>query len=71
MGNFALARTHYEVAIEIAPEFPNSYYNLGLVLISLKDYNKAINVINKYIDLSPDNDHKIASELIKTLKSFA
>lgn len=71
MGNFALARTHYEVAIEIAPEFPNSYYNLGLVLISLKDYRKAIDVINKYIDLSPDNDHKIASELIKTLKSFA
>ncbi|MEQ8470406.1 MAG: tetratricopeptide repeat protein [Marinoscillum sp.] len=71
MGNLPLAKTHYEVSINIDPDFPNSYYNLGLVLISLKAYNEAINVIDKYIMLSPDNDHKIASELIKTLKSFA
>lgn len=71
MGNLPLAKTHYQVSINIDPDFPNSYYNLGLVLISLKQYKEAISVIDKYIALSPDNDHKIASELIKTLKSFA
>lgn len=70
MGNYALAKTHYEVAINVDPDFPNSYYNLGLVLISLKSYQKAIESINKYINLSPDSDHKVASELIKTLKAL-
>ncbi|MEQ8582910.1 MAG: tetratricopeptide repeat protein [Marinoscillum sp.] len=71
MGNFPLAKTHYEVSINIDPDFPNGYYNLGLVLISLKKYKEAIDAIDQYIIRSPDNDHKIASELIKTLKSFA
>lgn len=71
IGNFELAKTHYEVSIEIEPEFSNTYYNLGLVLISLKDYQAAIDVIDKYIRLSPGNDHKTAFELVKTLKSFA
>ena len=71
LGNLKLAQSHYEVAIEIEPEYPNSYYNLGLVLISLKKYTKAIQVINKYIDLSPETEHGIANELVKTLKSLA
>ena len=71
MGNFKLAKTHYEVSINIDPDFPNSYYNLGLVMISLKQYKEAIEVIDKYIYLSPDTDLQVANELIKTLKSFA
>lgn len=71
LGNLKLAKTHYEVAIEIAPDYPNSYYNLGLVLISQKNYSKAIEIINKYIDLSPITEHGIANELVKTLKSLA
>lgn len=71
IGNFELAKMHYEVSIEIEPEFSNTYYNLGLVLISMKEYKTAIDVIDKYIELSPGNDHKIAFELVKTLKSFA
>lgn len=71
LGNFPLARTHYEVSIEIDPTFSNSYYNLGLVLISQKAYKKAIEVIDTYIKLSPESDHKTASELVKTLKAFA
>lgn len=71
LGNFLLAKTHYEVAIEVEPGFSNSYYNLGLVFISLKEYKKAIEVIDNYIKLSPESDHKTASELVKTLKAFA
>ncbi|RED93898.1 tetratricopeptide repeat protein [Marinoscillum furvescens] len=71
MGNFPLAKTHYEVSISIDPDFPDSYYNLGLVLISLKQYERAIKAINTYIEHSPESDHSVASELLKTLKSFA
>lgn len=71
IGNFELARAHYELAIQIAPNYPNGYYNLGLVLISLKEYKQAIELINKYIELNPDNDLSTAKQLITTLTAIA
>ncbi|MEQ9229589.1 MAG: tetratricopeptide repeat protein [Cyclobacteriaceae bacterium] len=71
IGNFELAKAHYEVATQIAPDYPNAHYNLGLVLISLKEYKRAIGCINKYVDLSPDADTDTARELISTLNAIA
>lgn len=71
LGNFELARAHYELATQISPEYPNGHYNLGLVLISLKNYKKAIESINRYIDLNPENDLSTAKELISTLTAIA
>jgi tetratricopeptide (TPR) repeat protein len=70
-GNLELAKMHYQMAIEIEPDFPNSYYNLGLVYITEKKYDMAIEAINKYIEISPQNDHKTSYELLKTLNSIA
>ncbi|MEM9324681.1 MAG: tetratricopeptide repeat protein [Bacteroidota bacterium] len=70
LGNFGLAKMHYEISTEIAPSFPNSYYNLGLVLVSLKQYDAAAQVIQQYIELSPDYNHEVAHDLIRTLKDF-
>lgn len=71
LGNFELAKVHYELSTEIEPDYPNSFYNLGLVLISLKKYSKAIECINKYVELAPSTEHQVANELIKTLNSIA
>ena len=71
LGNLELAKVHYEVSTEIEPNYPNGYYNLGLVLISLKKYKEAILKINKYIELAPNSEQQTASELIKTLNSIA
>lgn len=71
IGNLMLAKAHYELAAQIAPEYPNSFYNLGLVLTSLKQYEQAIQCINKFIELAPNDEHQIAIELIKTLNSIA
>ncbi len=71
LGNLKLAKVHYELSVEIEPDYPNSYYNLGLALISLKRYKEAIQSINKYVELAPSNEHKIANELIKTLNAIA
>lgn len=71
MSNFDLAKTHYEVAIRIDPQFPNCHYNLGLTYISLRKYGQAIESINTYIELAPDHDLQVATELIKTLKALA
>ena len=71
LGNLELARAHYELSTEIEPNYPNSFYNLGLVLISLKRYKEAIQRINQYVELAPSSEHQIANELIKTLNAIA
>jgi tetratricopeptide (TPR) repeat protein len=71
LGNLPLARVHYEMAIGISPEYPNSYYNLALVLISQKDYKAAIEKIHQYIALTPEGDKRTAHDLIKTLNAIA
>lgn len=70
IGNFSLARMHYEVSTEIEPDFPNGYYNLGLVLISMHEYELATRAINRYINLTPESDHSVAHDLLKTLKTL-
>ena len=71
LGNLELAKVHYELSVEIEPQYPNSYYNLGLTLISLKKYKEAISQINKYVELAPSSEHKVANELIKTLNAIS
>jgi len=70
LGNLPLAKVHYEVAIQIQPEYPNCYFNIGLVLISMKRFNEAVDNIKKYIELSPESDHHTANELISTLTAL-
>jgi tetratricopeptide (TPR) repeat protein len=71
LGNMSLAKSHYELAIQIAPDYPNAHYNLGLVLISLKEYKRAVESINRYINLSPDQQINNAKELVNTLNAIA
>lgn len=71
LGNLELAKVHYELSTQIEPDYPNSFYNLGLVLISMKKYMEAIHCINQYVELAPGSEHQIANELIKTLNSIA
>ena len=71
LGNLQLAKVHYELSTEIEPGYPNSFYNLGLVLIYMKMYKEAIHSINKYVGLAPSSEHQVANELIKTLNSIA
>ena len=70
LGNFALSKMHYEVSTEIEPTFPNGYYNLALVLISMHEYDLASKAILRYITLSPGSDHTVAHDLLKTLKTL-
>lgn len=66
--NYHLARLHYQIAIEIAPEFPNTYYNLGLVLALIREYNDAVQVLTKYKSLAADEDLGNTHELIDSLE---
>lgn len=66
--NYALARLHYEIAIEIAADFSNAYYNLGLVLALMKNYSEAIRVLTKYKSLAPLDELGKTNELIDSLR---
>lgn len=71
IGNLALAKIHYELSTAIEPTYPNGFYNLGLVLISMENYEEAIDRLHTYMKLMPDSGHDIAQELIKTLNAIA
>jgi tetratricopeptide (TPR) repeat protein len=65
--NYDLAKLHYEIAIEIAADFPNAHYNLGLVLALLKDYQGAIDALTTYRKLAPADDLGKTNDLINSL----
>ncbi len=67
-NDFRLARLHYEIAAEIEPEFPNIYYNLGLVYALNEEYEDAFNALIKYKSLIPPEESSRADSLLLSLK---
>ncbi|MFQ5752823.1 MAG: tetratricopeptide repeat protein [bacterium] len=68
IGNFRLARQHYEIAAEIGPKFPNIYFNLGLVLAINEYFTTAVEALDKYNELEPEKEGSKANELLTSLK---
>jgi tetratricopeptide (TPR) repeat protein len=60
---------HYSIAIELEPEFANSYFNLGLTLAMVREYKQAVKYLKKYRDLAPAEEHQHANDLIFKLSS--
>ena len=67
LGNLPLAKVHYEMSIGIEPEFPNSYFNLGLTLAMNKEIDQAIQALLSYKRLSTQGDQHQVDELIENL----
>jgi tetratricopeptide (TPR) repeat protein len=67
IGNLPLAKIHYQLSIEIAPEFPNSYFNLGLTLAMNKEIDEAIQALLNYRNIAAADDRKQAEDLINML----
>lgn len=66
-GDFRLAKIHYEIAAEIDPEFPNIYFNLGLVYAFKDEYEDAISAFYRYKDLVPKEEGKKVDDLLSSL----
>lgn len=66
--NFNLAITHYNLAIEIDPDFEEAFFNLALTNISVKDYQSAHQCLVKYIQLKRESDPD-ALVLLRLLKN--
>ncbi|MBX2913267.1 MAG: tetratricopeptide repeat protein [Cyclobacteriaceae bacterium] len=71
IGNYPLAKVHYQTSIEIEPGFPNSHFNLGLTLAMNKEIENAILSLMNYRKRAAPEDKGHADELISTLsKTF-
>jgi tetratricopeptide (TPR) repeat protein len=70
IGNYALAKIHYGISIEIEPGFTNCYFNLGLTLAINKEYHEAVNILTKFRELTPAEDHKQTDDLIFKLSGM-
>ena len=67
IGNFGLAKAHYEISIQLEPNFPNSYFNLGLTFAMNKQFEEAIKAIRQFRKLAQPEDQRLADDLIKKL----
>ena len=67
-GDYKLAKLHYELSAEIEPDFPNTYFNLGLVYALNDNYEDAVNALFKYKQLVPDEEGKKADNLLNSLR---
>ena len=67
VSNYQLAKIHYGIAIEIEPEFPNSYFNLGLTLAMNREYKDAAEALNHYMSLTPTEEHSQTHQLVRQL----
>ena len=46
---------YFEMAIQIKSTWPKPYYRLGLVYLNKGDYPKALENLNKFVELDPQN----------------
>src|SRR5438552_6619861 len=60
VNDLRLAQIHYEMAVELEPSFPNVYFNLGLVQAINNDLGAAVSSLNKYQELVPAEEGRIA-----------
>ena len=67
IGNFPLAKIHYQMSINIEPDFPNSYFNLALTLVMNKEVDQAIQALLNYRSLVPHEERAQAEQLINNL----
>jgi tetratricopeptide (TPR) repeat protein len=67
-ADYKLAKLHYELAAEIEPDFPNTYFNLGLVYALNDDYEDAVSALFKYKQLVPEEEGKKADNLLNSLR---
>src|SRR5215469_9190489 len=63
-----LAQVHYQIAVEIESNFPNAYFNLGLVLAVVNDFEAAIRALEMYQSLVSPNAAQNATELLENLR---
>ena len=66
-GDFRLAKLHYEICTVVEPDFPDTYFNLGLVLVMNEEREHAVHALERYKTLVPDHEGVKADELMASI----
>jgi len=66
-GDYELAAKEFEQAAKLAPDWPEVYYNLGLVQSKAGDITSAMKSLQRYLDLAPGSPDaaKVREEISK------
>jgi tetratricopeptide (TPR) repeat protein len=68
-GELSLARLHYEAAAQIESGFSLVYFNLALVYHRIGDLAAALSALEKYKQLSPDDEEiEAVDQLLKVMQ---
>jgi len=67
--NLELAKLHYEVAAEIDSRHADVFYNLGVVYAMLKEFDHAIESLEKHLELVPASESNDARGFLLSLKA--
>jgi tetratricopeptide (TPR) repeat protein len=52
-SDLRLSRLHYELALRFHPDFPEAYFNLGILYLLRNERKKAVEMLQKYEELVP------------------
>jgi tetratricopeptide (TPR) repeat protein len=66
--NLRLARMHYELAIELQPDFASVYFNVALVAALSNDLVFAIEALQRYKALAADREGNKVNDLLEKLQ---
>ncbi len=69
-GNIPLSILHFQVVIQIAPEFKDVYFNLGLAYLELEDFKAARINLQHYKSLNPDKNLQNLNLILDSLASI-
>jgi len=64
-----LAKLHYEIALEIDPDFANIYFNLGLLHALNDNLNEAVRLLKHFQKIAPPDIAENADEILTTLQN--
>lgn len=70
LGNLPLAKTHYEFAKELRPDFPDTRFNLGLVYAMTRNFESALKILSEYKEMVTPKDGAIADKLIESIRKL-
>ena len=66
-GNYELAKSHYEIALEIDPDFQEACYNVALSFIALNKPEEAQKWLKRFLALAGAEDQTTARKLLSLL----
>ena len=70
LGNLPLAKTHYEFASELQPDFPDICFNLGLVYAMTRDFESALKILSEYKEMVTPEESENADKLIESIRKL-